>query len=141
GNERTDVERRVSAIRILGELRDERAAELLVDLLADRGNGIPGQAHKSLVLVTRQDFGTDPAKWEGWLVANRDRHRVEWLIDALLHPDEEFRRLASEELKQVTQEYFGYHPAAPKKDRELAHRKYRKWWEQHGQQRFSLLPH
>ena len=70
--------------------------------------------------------------------ANRDRNRIEWLIDALLHADEEMRRLAGDELKTLTQEYFGYHAAAPKKDRELVHRKYRKWWEQHGQKRFSI---
>ncbi|MFO0692365.1 MAG: hypothetical protein U0230_02305 [Polyangiales bacterium] len=138
GNEKSEVERRVSAVRILGELRDDRAVELLVDLLGDGAASVAQQAHRSLVLITRQDFGTDAARWEPWVESNGDRHRIEWLIDSLLHPDEEIRRAASEELKALTQEYFGYHPAAPKKDRELAHRKYRQWWEQHGSQRFSV---
>ncbi|HJK96299.1 MAG TPA: hypothetical protein RMF84_03715, partial [Polyangiaceae bacterium LLY-WYZ-14_1] len=59
-------------------------------------------------------------------------HRIEWLIDALLHPEEEMRGAAGEELQQLTQQYLGYHPSLPRRDREIAHRKYRSWWEQEG---------
>ena len=64
-------------------------------------------------------------------------NRVEWLIEALLHAEESVRTLAGEELKLLTQQYFGYHPALPRKDRELAQRKYREWWELEGRVFFS----
>jgi len=98
------------------------------------------QAHAALVVITRQDFGRTSAAWKPWIDANAPKHRVEWLMDSLLHNDEEIRRAAGEELKVLTQEYFGFHPSLPKRERELAHRKYRQWWEQHGASRFSLLP-
>ena len=89
------------------------------------------------MVLTRQDFGNDPDRWDPWTEANKDRHRIEWLIDGLLHGDEELRRAAGEELKHLTQEYYGYHPALPKRDREVAQRKYRRWWESEGKQRFA----
>ena len=140
GNDRADVDRRVIALRVLGELRDDRAVSLLVEMLAEGDAGLVAQAHAALVVITRQDFGRTSAAWKPWIDANAPKHRVEWLMDSLLHNDEEIRRAAGEELKVLTQEYFGFHPSLPKRERELAHRKYRQWWEQHGASRFSLLP-
>lgn len=140
GNDRADTDRRVIALRVLGELRDDRAVPLLVELLTEGDAGLVAQAHAALVVITRQDFGRMAQSWRPWLEQNAAKHRIEWLMDALLHNDEEVRRAASEELKTITQEYFGFHPSLPKRERELAHKKYRQWWEQHGAQRFSLLP-
>lgn len=138
GNDRADVERRVIALRVLGELRDDRAVPLLVELLAEGDAGLVAQAHAALVVVTRQDFGRMQPSWRPWLEQHGAKHRIEWLMESLLHNDEEVRRAAGEELKVLTQEYFGFHPSLPKRERELAHKKYRQWWEQHGAQRFSL---
>jgi hypothetical protein len=46
--------------------------------------------------------------------------------------EQEIRALASEELKRETQQYFGYHPGLPKRDREVSQRKYREWWQDEG---------
>ncbi|MAC27310.1 MAG: hypothetical protein CMH59_12670, partial [Myxococcales bacterium] len=133
---RRTAEQRGRAARALGELRDQRSLELLVDLLAAREDALVDAAHAALVVLTRQDFGKSRRKWLDWVEANVERHRIEWLIEALLHGDEELRRAAGEELKHLTQEYYGYHPSLPKKDREVAQRKYLRWWETEGQARF-----
>jgi tRNA isopentenyl-2-thiomethyl-A-37 hydroxylase MiaE len=135
--DRADPDRRLAAIRALGELRDARSVELLAALLDLGDPEITEGAHGALVTIARQDFGDSARKWIGWLERNQDRHRIEWLIDALLHPDEDIRTAAGEELKSSTQEYHGYHPASPRRDREIAQRKYRTWWDSQGQRRFA----
>ncbi len=134
--DRKDVQHRVIAIRALGELRDARSAALLVQLLESPQQDVARAAHRALVTVTRQDFGDNQRKWHQWLERNSGRHRIEWLIDGLVHPDESVRAAAGDELKSITQEYYGYHPQSPKRDREIAQRKYRLWWEDEGRRRF-----
>ena len=55
------------------------------------------------------------------------------MLDGLAHADEEVRLSASEELKRVTGEYFGYHYDLPKREREEARLKWLKWWEERRQ--------
>ena len=127
-----DPRRQRLAVEALGELRDQRALRTLIARLSDRDDQVAHAAHRSLVILTGQDFGLSPRKWESWAEGWARAHRVEWLIESLLHNDEGVRTLAGEELKQLTQQYFGYHPALPRRDRELAQRKYREWWELEG---------
>ncbi len=134
---RVSERRRALALEALGELRDARSLRALLQFLTEGPERLARAAHKSLVALTRQDFGESAASWEPWVEEHGRKHRIEWLIDALLHPDEEERRLAGDELKQLTQEYFGYHHASPRKEREIAQKKYRAWWEAEGQRRFS----
>jgi hypothetical protein len=133
---RSHIRRRIAA-RALGELRDQKALELLIDLLAAGEAELVSAAHRALVTLTRQDFGDSMRRWQAWAERNSERHRIEWLIDGLLHNEETIRAAAADELKTLTQEYFGYHPASPKKDREIAQRKYRAWWESDGRRRFG----
>ena len=109
-----------------------RTLRTLIARLGDPSEVIVTAAQKALVVLTGQDFGFAARKWETWAEQASGNHRVEWLVDALGQQDEALRALAGEELKQLTQQYFGYHPALPKKDRELAQRKYREWWEREG---------
>ncbi len=134
---RQTPERRAAAARALGELRDPLALDLLVQLLRARERTIALAAHAALVNLTRQDYGDDAPAWAAWVRNNADRHRIEWLIDALLHGDELMRTAAGDELKNLTQAYFGYHPALPRRDREIAQRKYRGWWQTEGRARFD----
>lgn len=138
--ERDDPNRRRLAARALGELRDGRSVETLLRLLTVRDATLRDLAHQALAHITKQDFGDQPRKWQPWYERWGQCHRVEWLIEALVHPDEGVRASAASELKQTTQEYFGYHPASPKRDREIAQRKYRKWWEDEGAARFGARP-
>jgi hypothetical protein len=135
--DRKDPARRRVAVRALGLLRDVRSVDLLVELLADHDATLAEQAHRALIMLTRQDFGESQRRWAQWVDRNKARHRVEWLIDGLIHADENIRSAAGDELQVLTQEYYGYHPRLPKHDREVAHRRYRKWWEGEGRARFS----
>ena len=91
----------------------------------------------ALTVITRQDFGASSQKWQAWWDANRDRHRLEWLIDALMHEQAALRAAAGEELKTITKEYFGYYDDLPKRERERAQSRYREWWNSVGRVRFS----
>ena len=129
-------ESRHSLIEALAELRAPLVIPTLVRLLEDGSPDIVRSAHWALGVIARQDFGTKAALWEEWWLANSSRHRIEWLIDSLLHESQELRRTAGDELKSLTKEYFGYYDDLPKKERERAQERYRQWWETKGKARF-----
>jgi HEAT repeat protein len=130
-------ERRIEMIDTLGELRERLAVPLLVDALGDSEEAVAAAARKALILVARQDLGRDTRKWQAWWAANGSRHRIEWLVDALMHEVPAIRRAAGDELKAVTKEYFGYYDDLPRKERELAQQRYREWWRTDGRARFT----
>jgi HEAT repeat protein len=132
-----DGKRQRLALEALGELRDARSLATLIARLSDENEAIAQSAHKALVQLTAQEFGTAARRWESWAEQFGGQHRIEWLIDSLMHADANMRTLAGEELKRETQQYFGYHPALPKRERELAQRKYREWWQQEGRAAFA----
>src|SRR4029079_17830720 len=84
-----------------------------------------------------QYFGTSVQRWSAWWSDNYERHRLEWLIDALMHDQAAIRAAAGEELKTTTKEYFGYYDDLPKRERERAQSRYREWWNSVGRVRFS----
>lgn len=123
---------RVVSIEALGRLRDAGSLEFLISLLDDPEDEVIRVAHASLVRLSCQDFGTSKKKWASWLAKHGKRHRVEWLIDGLMHSDERLRRRAGDELEHLTREYFGYDPGLSKKAREAVQEKYRAWWQSIG---------
>jgi hypothetical protein len=127
-----DPAKRLRAIAALGAIRDAGALRLLVDLLEDEDGAVVHAAHLALVDITCEDLGAGARKWAAWADRNESRHRIEWLIDALTHGDETLRTAAGEDLKAITQQYFGFHPGAGKKDREVVQQKYRTWWDTQG---------
>ena len=130
--DRRELRSQVISIEALGRLRDAESFEFFVTLLAAPEDEVIRAAHASLVRLSCQDFGTSKKKWKSWFNKHGSRHRVEWLIDGLMHSDERLRRRAADELKHLTQEYFGYDPEAAKKQREAAQTKYRTWWQRVG---------
>ncbi|HVR74766.1 MAG TPA: hypothetical protein VMT52_10560 [Planctomycetota bacterium] len=54
---------------------------------------------------------------------------IEASIEALLDSNEYVRDAANKTLERITRENFGYQPAASPKRRELAHAKWKRWWE------------
>lgn len=128
---------RHSSIEALADLRDPRAVPRLIPLLGTDSSAVVRSVHWALVTLTRQDFGREGKLWTAWWGTHSSRHRIEWLIDALLHDKLEVRRAAGEELKALTKEYFGYYEDLPPKERERAQRAYREWWESTGKARFS----
>jgi hypothetical protein len=128
--------RREAAIAVLGELREPLAVPVLVLVLGERDEKYAEPTRRALVLITRQDFGTDARQWSSWWTANSPRHRIEWLIDALSHDVSDLRRGAGEELKALTKEYFGFSDDLPPRERERAQQRYRDWWVTEGRGRF-----
>ena len=129
-------EQRHALIEAIADLRDGRAIPTLLRLLEDRSKDIVRSAHWGLVVLARQDHGLSPAAWEEWWRYNASRHRIEWLIDALLHDSADIRRAAGDELKSTTKEYFGYYDDLPVAERQKAQNRYREWWEAKGKARF-----
>jgi HEAT repeat protein len=131
--------RRVVTVEALGEMRDPLVVPVLLNTLGDEDEEVAMAVRKALLVVTRQDFGLDAKKWVAWWHANAMRHRIEWLIDALSHEATALRRAAGQELKAITEQYFGYYDDLPKKDREKAQQKYRDWWRDEGMARFKKV--
>jgi len=129
--------RRVLAVEALGEMREALAVPPLVPLLDDPNAQVVSAVRAALTAIARQDFGTSSQKWQTWWDANKDRHRLEWLIDALMHEHAALRAAAGEELKTITKEYFGYYDDLPKRERERAQARYREWWNTVGRVRFT----
>jgi hypothetical protein len=132
-----DLEAQIASVDALGRLRDAGSFEFLVSLLEREETDLLRATHASLVRLSCQDFGITTKKWLAWYDKNGERHRVEWLIDSLTHSDERLRRRANDELKHLTQEYFGYDPEQSKKEREAAQRQYRAWWQRVGFRLFT----
>ncbi len=127
---------RHAAIEALADLREARAVPRLVPLLSDDNADIVKSAHWALEVLARQDFGRETDAWQKWWEQHSEQHRVEWLIDSLMHDDPDIRRAAGEELKSLTKEYFGYYDDLPKKERARAQHRYQEWWESRGKARF-----
>ncbi|MBW2508249.1 MAG: hypothetical protein JRE81_06435 [Deltaproteobacteria bacterium] len=127
-----DLRPQVISVEALGRLRDADSFEFFVSLLDSPEDAIIRAAHASLVRLSCQDFGVHRKKWTSWYAKHGGRHRVEWLIDGLMHHDERLRRRAGDELKHLTQEDFGYDSGLSKKEREAAQKKYRTWWQRVG---------
>jgi hypothetical protein len=126
--------KRIAAVDILDELREPAGVPVLVSLLHE--GEVAEAAHRALATVTRQDFGADARKWLSWWSGHASHHRIEWLIDALMHEESRIRHAAGEELKSITKEYFGYYDDLPKRERERAQQRYRDWWTTEGRIRF-----
>jgi HEAT repeat protein len=131
--------RRIQMLDTLGELRERLAVPILIAALSDPEDDVIAAARRALMTITRQDYARDVKKWGSWWHANAARHRIEWLIDALMHEVPAVRRAAGDELKAITKEYFGYYDDLPKRERERAQQRYRDWWNTEGRLRFRRV--
>jgi hypothetical protein len=129
--------RRLRAIEALAETREPAAVRALMPLLEEDVMDVVTAARNALVFITQQDFGRDTDKWLTWWEKHHNRHRLEWLIDSLMHDQRALRGGASEELRGITKEFFGYHDDLPKRERERAQARWREWWDSVGRVRFS----
>jgi hypothetical protein len=132
---RAPLPARLAAIDAVSNLRDGQSVPSLVELLANADRQLSIPAHRALVAITCQDFGSNTKKWRLWYEDNQHRHRVQWLIEGLMHSEQSLRSAAGIELQKVTQVYYGYVASAPKRDRERAQRRYQDWWDSEGRKR------
>jgi hypothetical protein len=128
-----ELSRQRFAADALGALRDVPSVPRLVELVKHTDEKVVTAARRALVEITKQDFGTSRWRWRSWWERHRHEPRMEWLLEGLGHPEAEVRLSASEELRTLSSEYFGYHFDLPKREREEARRKWVEWWRTHGQ--------
>ena len=109
-------------------------------LLKALDSPIAESVHGALVAITCQDFGTITADWLDWWHAQHKKHRVEWLIDALVHRAPELRVRAAEELRTLAPRS-GLSRVATASEDELAelHRRYLAWWRESGHAEAAAL--
>ncbi|HEY5924183.1 MAG TPA: hypothetical protein VIV11_21040 [Kofleriaceae bacterium] len=130
-----DPEMVAAATSAIVQLGDVESVDELIDAIerADRG---AEHVRKALIALTAQDFGLSGRKWRKWYDNAAKRHRIEWLIDGLVHKDDSIREIAINDLRRMTGEYFGYHHDLPRKERELAADRWASWWRETGMRRF-----
>ncbi len=125
------------AIETLCSMREPLGVPIMIAALEKGAPALVSAARSALVVVTRQDFGLNASSWTAWWQENQARHRIEWLIDALMSEHALVRAAAGEEVKLLTGEYFGYYDDLPKREREKAQGRYRHWWASVGKARFA----
>lgn len=130
------VERRRLAAQALADLRDSEAIPSLLTGLSDADPSVRSLAHRALAVLARQDFGEDARGWREWWERAAGRHRIEWLIESLVHEDANIRHEAGEELKKLSGIFVGFYFNLPRRERERAQAQYREWWEREGRSRF-----
>jgi HEAT repeat protein len=131
-----DADRVVAATTAIAALADVGAIPELIAAL-DVDSRHSEHARRTLIVLTRQDFGLSVRKWRHWWDDNCRRNRVEWLIDALNAKEADLRAAAIEALRRLTGEYFGYHHDLSKKEREAAVQRWYHWWLETGRRRFA----
>lgn len=130
--------RRWQAIDAIAALRDVEMIDKLIDLLDEQDDEeLIEHVHRALVILTCADHGRSRRRWRAWHEKYGGRHRIEWLIEGLVHGDEAIRALAGAELERLTDQRYGYHAGAPRRERERVHRRYRRWWEEEGRHRYA----
>jgi hypothetical protein len=126
-----------AALAALAELRDPSPVPAIIDCLEGTDPQVALTARSTLLALAGDDLGPKRRRWQDWWEKMRNRPRLEWLLEALAHRDPEIRLAASQELQEITGEYFGYHYDLPERDREEARRRWLEWWQTTGKRRFT----
>ncbi len=128
---------RIIAIETIAEIRSGAMVPALIAVLEGRAEDVADAARRALVIITRQDHARDVRRWHEWLSRNVARHRIEWLIDALMHEQPSLRRAAGERAQAHHQGVLRLLRRSAEEGRERAQSLYRTWWEREGKPRFS----
>jgi hypothetical protein len=67
-----------------------------------------------------------------WWDLHGSEHRIQWLIEGLRSNNRDVRFSSSQELTQLTGEYFGYYYDSGKKELERAVLQWEAWWNEKG---------
>ena len=125
-----------AALAALAELRDSASLPAIIDRLESVDKQVALTARSTLLALAGDDLGPKRRRWLDWWEKMQHRPRLEWLLEALAHRDPHIRLAASQELQEITGEYFGYHYDLPERDREEARRRWLEWWHTTGKRRF-----
>ncbi len=121
-----DPAERLFAIRSLGVLRCTEALPEMIASLEDSDRDVREAAPKVLRLLTAADLGTARRKWASWFDKNKGKHRLEWLVDGLMHRTAALRSIADRELQRTLKVTVGYSAEAGRWDRKAKQAEYRR---------------
>ena len=124
-----------AAAYALEKLRDVAAIPGLISAL-EVGGATAEECRRALIELTKTDFGIKSRKWHAWWEEHRGRPRIEWMLEGLSHAEDRIRLSASEELRRLTGEHFGYVFDMPRRERDEAQERWLTWWRQTGRRRF-----
>ncbi|MGB5697380.1 MAG: HEAT repeat domain-containing protein [Polyangiales bacterium] len=116
------------AVSALTQLRDDAAAPLFVDLLADSDRGVATACRVGLRVLTAHDFGFLREPWLRWLSERGHEIRIQWLIEGLGDGRANIRLLASRELWHLTRFLRPLSETASRDEYIAAQRAYERWW-------------
>ncbi len=120
---------RLFAVRVLGVLRSVHALGAFVERLDDPSEHVRDAARKALRLLTAEDLGSSRRKWAAWVRKHGAQRRVRWLIEGLIHRDEELRAMAVRELEKATARDFGFRAGMGRGDRKRCYREAVAWFD------------
>ena len=124
-----DLNRQRHASEALGVLRDVPSVPRLIELIKHPDAELAATAQKSLVEITKQDFGSSRWRWRTWWERHRTEARLEWLLEGLAHAELHVRVSAADELRALSGgETFGFLPDANKRDRDESRKRWLDWW-------------
>ncbi|MEZ4401091.1 MAG: hypothetical protein R3B06_13790 [Kofleriaceae bacterium] len=130
-----DLARVEAAATAIAELGDRAAVPDLLDTIGGDSRRAD-HARRALIALTRIDLGTSERKWRRWWDERRDRHRVEWLVEALGGKDAALRVAAYEDLRRITGETFGSAEDVGRRDKTETRARWDQWWQADGRRRF-----
>lgn len=128
---------RKAATDALAALGDVDSIPAFIALMNDSDLTVVESACNALVSLTKQDFAQNEDKWLAWWEQNYYRHRIEWLIDGLVHKAPEIRAAAATELEELVGLNFGYHFDMDEREREMIRRHFADWWIDFGRVKYG----
>lgn len=128
----SDDRLRGCAIDALAELHEVSIIPELIELLSDPDPALGDAARRGLVLLSRQDFGDSGWRWKSWWQKHGAESRLSWSLAGLSHNDALIRSSAQEELVLLSGDIAGYRFDHPKRERELARKRWVEWWQRRG---------
>jgi hypothetical protein len=111
----------------LAFIEDTRPAAALFALLEAPNEPLTRARRRLLRELTAHDLGDDRRAWLGWWQSNRQRTRLEWLLDGLLDGNRTLRAEAARQLRELTGESFGFDPGMKRRQRKVVRDEYREW--------------
>ena len=127
-----DGKRARFAVEALGELRIASAVPQLLNLLDHEDPALVDAVGRALQTITKQDFGRSRVRWTAWWRRSQDEPRLQWLLEGLTHSSAMLRSASQDELTGLSGDVVGYRFDQPRRDREVARKRWAQWWQRRG---------
>ncbi|MCP4602905.1 MAG: HEAT repeat domain-containing protein [Proteobacteria bacterium] len=130
---KSSLDTRRAAAHALGNLREPSGVSALAETLVSTDEVLVGHCHRALVKITFSDFGLSVERWLSWWGISRERHRIEWAINSVVHLKEQIRNDAIKELKSTIGDIVEWPEGRMNDEQRLDIQKHlREWWSREG---------